>query len=132
MCVCSSFIQIAVNLSTYLKNSHIALHKFGCDGAVAFNVQCRLGRSVDILSVGHIVPAHELITRRRGRHYLISIHGALGIGISFGYCSPVHGIGAVFGGLECHSGIHITNQSHIGHGYLGGGTGTAGLNVNLD
>ena len=51
----------------------------------------------------------------------------MGIGIGFGYCFPVHGIGAVFGGLECHSSTHITNQSHIGHGYLGGGAGAAGI-----
>ena len=103
-----------------------------CDGAVVFNVQRRLGRGVDVLPLGHIVPAHELIARRRGRRHLIGNHGALRVAVVLGDGFPVHRIGAVLGGPEGHGGGHIGHQRHVGHGDLGGGAGAAGLDIDLD
>ena len=125
-------VQVVKALTAGLKERRVIADKPRRDGAVVFNVQCRLGRGIDVLSLSHIVPAHELIARRRGRYYLIGSHGALRVGVGLGDGLAVHGIGAIFGGLEGHGGAHIGHQRHVGHGDLGGGAGAAGLDVYLD
>ena len=102
------------------------------DGTVTVKVQGGLGIGADALSAGHIVPALETVALRRGRRYLIGGHGALGVGVHLGDGLPVHGIGAVLGGLECHGGAHIGHQLHVGHGDLGVGTGAARFDLHLN
>ena len=125
-------IQIVKRLSAGLKERQLLADEPRRDGAVAFNVQGCLGGGIDVLPLGHIVPAHELIARRRGRRHLIGGHGALRIGVHLGDGLPVHGIGAVLGGLEGHGGAHVVHQCHVGHGDLGGSAGAAGFDVDLD
>ena len=125
-------VQVVKALTAGLKERRVIADKPRRDGAVVFNVQCRLGRGIDVLSLSHIVPAHELIARRRGRYYLIGSHGALRVGVGLGDGLAVHGIGAVLGGLEGHGGAHIGHQRHVGHGDRGGSAGAAGLDVDLD
>ena len=125
-------VQVVKALTAGLKERRVIADEPRRDGAVVFNVQCRLGRGIDVLSLGHIVPAHELIARRRGRRHLIGGHGALRVGVGLGDGLAVHGIGAVLGGLEGHGGFHVVHQRHVGHGDLGGGAGAAGLDVDLD
>ena len=125
-------VQVVKALTAGLKERRVIADKPRRDGAVVFNVQCRLGGGIDILPLGHIVPAHELIARRWGRRHLIGGHGALRVGVGLGDGLAVHGIGAVLGGLESHGGFHVVHQRHVGHGDLGGSTGAAGLDVYLD
>ena len=125
-------VQVVKALTAGLKERRVIADKPRRDGAVVFNVQCRLGRGIDVLSLSHIVPAHELIARRRGRYYLIGSHGALRVGVGLGDGLPVHGIGAIFGGLEGHGGTHIGHQLHVGHGDLGVGAGAAGFDLHLN
>ena len=100
-----------------------------CDGAVIFNVQRSLCRRADIFLVRNIIPAHELITIRRSRHYLISSHGALRVAIFLGNEFSVYCISAVFSRHESRSCIDIAYQNHVGKGDLGGGAGAAGFDV---
>ena len=51
------------------------------------------------------------------------------MGVGLGDGLPVHGIGAVLGGLEGHGGFYIGHQLHVGHGDHGVGAGAAGLDV---
>ena len=56
----------------------------------------------------------------------------MGAAILLSNSLPVHGIAAAHGGLERHCGGHIGHQRNIGHRDLRGGTGAAGLDVDLD
>ena len=124
--------QLVKALAAGLKECHVLTDELRRNGAVAFDVQRGLWRSVDVLSAGHIIPAHELIARRRSCSHLIGGHGALGVGVGLGDGLPVHGIAAVLGGLERHCGGHVGHQRHTGHGDLRGGAGAAGLDIDLD
>ena len=125
-------VQVVKALTAGLKERRVIADKPRRDGAVAFNVQGRLGGGIDVLPLSHIIPAHELIARRRSRHYLISGHGALRVCIVLIDGLAVHSIGAVLGGLEGHGGAHVGHQLHVGHGDRGGSAGAAGLDVDLD
>ena len=125
-------VQLVKALAAGLKECHVLTDELRRNGAVAFDVQRGLWRSVDVLSAGHIIPAHELIARRRSCSHLIGGHGALGVGVGPGDGLPVHGIAAVLGGLERHCGGHIGHQRHVGHRDLRGGAGAAGLDIDLD
>ena len=119
-------------LTASLKQGHTGGGKLRRDGTFFIDAQSCVGRGVDVLPLGHIIPALELIARRRGRRYLIGGHGALGVGVGLGDTFPVHGIGTVLGGLEGHVGFFIGHQLHVGQRDLGGGVGGAGLDVDLD
>ena len=81
------------------------------------------------LPLVNIVPAHELVTIRRSRHYLISSHGALRVAIFLGNEFSVYCISAVFSRHESRSCIDIAYQNHVGKGDLSGGAGAARLDV---
>ena len=132
LCLLDRVVQLVKALAAGLKECHVLTDELRRNGAVAFDVQRGLGCGADVLSVGHIIPAHELIARRRGRRHLIGDHGALGVGVGLGDGLPVHGIAAVLGGLERHGGGHIGHQRHVGHRDLRGGVGAAGLDIDLD
>ena len=132
LCLPDRVVQVVKALTAGLKERRVIADKPRRDGAVAFNVQGRLGGGIDVLPLSHIIPAHELIARRRSRHYLISGHGALRVCIVLIDGLAVHSIGAVLGGLEGHGGAHVGHQLHVGHGDRGGSAGAAGLDVDLD
>ena len=127
--ISNRFVQIIKWLSASLEESG----RFTCeprrDGAVAFNVQGCLGGCIDVFPLGHIVPAHELIAHRRGRHYLISSHGALRVAIFLGNAFSVYCISTVFSRHESRSCIDIAYQNHVGKGDLRSSTGAARLDV---
>ena len=131
-CVSNRFIQVCKPLTASLKKRQRLAHKLRRNGAVTFDIQGGGCRSRDAFACGHIIPAQELITLRRGRLQLIGGHGALGVGVHLGDSLPVHGIGAVLGGLEGHGGAHIGHQLHVGHGDLGVGAGAAGFDLYLN
>ena len=54
------------------------------------------------------------------------------VGVRLGDSPTVHGIGAVLGWLEGHGGGHVGHQLHVGHGNLGVGVGTAGVDLHLN
>ena len=127
LCIGNRLAQIVKRLSSGFKQGCLFTCEPRCDGAVAFNVQRSLCSCVDIFAIGNIVPAHELITIRRGRHYLISSHGALRVAIFLGNEFPVYCISTVFSRLERRSCINIAHQNHVGEGDLSGSTGAARL-----
>ena len=96
-CVSNRFIQVCKPLTASLKKRQRLAHKLRCDGAVAFNVQGGGCRSRDAFACGQVIPAQELITIRRSRHYLIRGHGTLSIAVLLGNCLAVHGVGTIFG-----------------------------------
>ena len=122
-------VQVVKDLAAGLKERQLLADEPRRDGTVTVKVQSGLGIGADALSAGHIVPPLEAVALRRGRLHLIGGHGALGVGVHLGDIPPVHGIAAIFGGLEGHSGTHVGHQLHVGHGDLGVGAGTAGFNL---
>ena len=126
------FVQVVKRLSSGFKQGRRFTCEPRCDGAVAVNVQRSLCICVDVFTIGNIVPAHELIARRRSRHYLISGHGALRVAIFLGNKFSVYCISAVFSRHESRSCIDIAYQNHVGKGDLSGSIGAAGLDVDLD
>ena len=122
-------VQVVKYLTAGLKERRINACEPCCDGAVTVNVQRSLCRRADIFLVRNIIPAHELITIRRSRHYLISSHGALRVAIFLGNEFSVYCISTVFSRHESRSCIDIAYQNHIGKGDRCGGAGTAGLDV---
>ena len=132
LCLPDRVVQLVKALAAGLKECRVLTDELRRNGAVCFDVQRGFGCGADVLSLGHIVPAHELITRRRSRSHLIGDHGALGVGVGLGDGLSVHGIAAAHGGLERHGGCHVGHQRHVGHRDLRGGTGAAGLDVDLD
>ena len=129
LCVSNRFIQVCKPLTAGFKQGRRFTCEPRCDGAVIFNVQRSLCRRADIFLVRNIIPAHELITIRRSRHYLISGHGALRVAIFLGNEFSVYCISTVFSRHESRSCIDIAYQNHVGHGDLSGSTGAARLDV---
>ena len=125
-------VQVVKHLTAGFKERQLLADEPRRDGTVTVKVQGGLGIGADALSAGHIVPALEAIALRRGRRHLIGGHGALGVGVHLGDIPPVHGIGAVLGGLEGHGGAHGGHQLHVGHGDLGVGAGAAGSDLHLN
>ena len=125
-------VQVVKDLAAGLKERQLLADEPRRDGTVTVKVQSGLGIGADALSAGHIVPPLEAVALRRGRLHLIGGHGALGVGVHLGDIPPVHGIGAVLGGLEGHGGTHIGHQLHVGHGDLGVGAGAAGFDLHLN
>ena len=125
-------VQVVKHLTAGLKERQLLADEPRRDGTVTVKVQSGLGIGADALSAGHIVPPLEAVALRRGRLHLIGGHGALGVGVHLGDGLPVHGIGAIFGGLEGHGGTHIGHQLHVGHGDLGVGAGAAGFDLHLN
>ena len=125
-------VQVVKDLAAGLKERQLLADEPRRDGTVTVKVQSGLGIGADALSAGHIVPPLEAVALRRGRLHLIGGHGALGVGVHLGDIPPVHGIGAVLGGLEGHGGAHIGHQLHVGHGDLGVGAGAAGFDLHLN
>ena len=125
-------VQVVKHLTAGLKERQLLADEPRRDGTVTVKVQSGLGIGADALSAGHIVPPLEAVALRRGRLHLIGGHGALGVGVHLGDIPPVHGIGAVLGGLEGHGGAHIGHQLHVGHSDLGVGAGAAGFDLHLN
>ena len=125
-------VQIVKHLSACLKERQLLADELRRDSTVTVKIQSGLGIGADALSAAHIVPALEAVARRRGRLHLIGGHGALGVGVHLGDGLPVHGIGAVLGGLEGHGGAHIGHQLHVGHGDHGVGAGASGCDLHLN
>ena len=125
-------VQVVKDLTAGLKERQLPADEPRRDGTVTVKVQGGLGIGADALSAVHIVPPLEAVALRRGRRHLIGGHGALGVGVHLGDIPPVHGIGAVLGGLEGHGGAHIGHQLHVGHGDLGVGAGAAGFDLHLN
>ena len=129
LCIGNRFVKIIKRLSAGFKQGRRFTCEPRCDSAVIFNVQRSLCRRADIFLVRNIIPAHELITIRRSRHYLISSHGALRLAISLGNEFSVYCISTVFGRHESRSCIDIAYQNHVGKGDLRSSTGAARLDV---
>ena len=125
-------VQVVKHLTAGLKERQLLADESRRDGTVTVKVQGGLGIGADALSAGHIVPPLEAVTLRRGRLHLIGGHGALRVGVGLGDGLPVHGIGAIFGGLEGHGGAHVGHQLHVAHGDLGVGAGAAGFDLHLN
>ena len=123
--------QIVKTLTAGLKERRINACELCCNGAVAFNIQrCACG-SCYALAGGQVVPAKELITIRRSRHYLISSHGALRVAIFLGNFLAVHGVGTIFGRHKGSSRRYVRDQRYIGHGNFCS-CRAARLDINLD
>ena len=129
LCVSNRFIQVCKPLTASLKKRQRLAHKLRRNGAVTFDIQGGGCRSRDAFACGQVIPAQELITIRRGRHYLISGHGALRVAIFLGNEFSVYCISAVFSRHESRSCIDIAYQNHVGKGDLSGSTGAARLDV---
>ena len=129
LCIGNRLVQVVKHLTAGLKERRINACEPRCDGAVAFNVQRSLCRRADIFLVRNIIPAHELITIRRGRHYLISSHGTLRVAVFLGNEFSVYCISTVFSRHESRSCIDIAYQNHVGKGDLRSSTGAARLDV---
>ena len=127
--ISNRFIQVCKPLAAGFKQGRRFTCEPRCDSAVIFNVQRSLCRRADIFLVRNIIPAHELITIRRGRHYLISSHGALRVAIFLGNEFSVYCISTVFSRHESRSCIDIAYQNHVGKGDLRSSTGAARLDV---
>ena len=127
--ISNRFIQVCKPLAAGFKQGRRFTCEPRCDSAVIFNVQRSLCRRADIFLVRNIIPAHELITRRRGRHYLISSHRTLSIAILLGNEFSVYCISTVFSRHESRSCIDIAYQNHVGKGDLRSSTGAARLDV---
>ena len=127
--ISNRIVQIVKRLSSGFKQGRRFTCEPRCDGAVAVNVQRSLCRRADIFLVRNIIPAHELITIRRSRHYLISSHGALRVAIFLGNAFSVYCISTVFSRHESRSCIDIAYQNHVGKGDLRSSTGAARLDV---
>ena len=132
LCVVNSLVQICKTLTTSLKKRNGFACKFCRNGAVAFNIQRSACGSCYALAGGQIVPAQELITIRRSRHYLISSHRTLSIAVLLGNAFSVYCISTVFSRHKSRSCIGIAYQNHVGHGDLSSSTGAAGFDVDLD
>ena len=128
-CVSNRFIQVCKPLTASLKKRQRLAHKLRRNGAVTFDIQGGGCRSRDAFACGHIIPAQELITIRRSRHYLISGHGTLRVAIFLGNAFSVYCISTVFGRHKGSSCIDIAYQNHVGKGDLSGSTGAARLDV---
>ena len=129
LCVSSRFIQVCKPLTASLKKRQRLAHKLRRNGAVTFDIQGGGCRSRDAFACGQVIPAQELITIRRSRHYLISGHGALRVAIFLGNEFSVYCISTVFSRHESRSCIDIAYQNHVGKGDLRGSTGAARLDV---
>ena len=129
LCIGNRITQIVKPLAAGFKQGRRFTCKPRCDSAVIFNVQRSLCRRADIFPVRNIIPAHELITLRRVRHYLIGSHGTLRVAVFLGNEFSVYCISAVFGRQESRSCINIAYQNHIGKGDLRSSTGAARLDV---
>ena len=129
LCIGNRIAQIVKPLAAGFKQGRRFTCEPRCDSAVIFNVQRSLCRRADIFLVRNIIPAHELITIRRSRHYLISSHGALRVAIFLGNAFSVYCISTVFSRHESRSCIDIAYQDHVGKGDLSGSTGAARLDV---
>ena len=129
LCIGNRIAQIVKPLAAGFKQGRRFTCEPRCDSAVIFNVQRSLCRRADIFLVRNIIPAHELIARRRGRHYLISSHGALRVAVFLGNEFSVYCISTVFSRHESRSCIDIAYQNHVGKGDLRSSTGAARLDV---
>ena len=131
LCIGNRIVQIVKRLSAGFKQGRRFTCEPRCDGAVTVNVQRSLCRRADIFLVRNIIPAHELITIRRGRHYLISSHGALRVAIFLGNEFSVHCISTVFSTHKGSSRRYVRDQRYIGHGNFCS-CRAARLDINLD
>ena len=131
LCVSNRFIQVCKPLTASLKKRQRLAHKLRRNGAVTFDIQGGGCHSRDAFACGQVIPAQELITIRRSRHYLISGHRTLSIAVLLGNCLAVHGVGTIFGRLEGHGGGHVGHKRYIGHGNFCS-SGAARLDVDLD
>ena len=129
LCIGNRIAQIVKPLAAGFKQGRRFTCEPRCDSAVIFNVQRSLCRRADIFLVRNIIPAHELIARRRGRHYLISSHRTLSIAVLLGNEFSVYCISTVFSRHESRSCIDIAYQNHVGKGDLRSSTGAARLDV---
>ena len=129
LCIGNRIAQVVKPLAAGFKQGRRFTCEPRCDSAVIFNVQRSLCRRADIFLVRNIIPAHELITIRRSRHYLISSHGALRVAIFLGNEFSVYCISTVFSRHESRSCIDIAYQNHVGKGDLRSSTGAARLDV---
>ena len=114
-CVSNRFIQVCKPLTASLKKRQRLAHKLRRNGAVTFDIQGGGCRSRDALACSQVIPAQKLITIRRGRHYLISSHGALRVAVLLGNCLAVHGVGTIFGRFKGCSRRYVRDQCHIRH-----------------
>ena len=128
-CVSNRFVQVCKPLTASLKKRQRLAHKLRRNGAVTFDIQGGGCRSRDAFACGQVIPAQELITIRRSRHYLIRGHGALRVAIFLGNAVSVYCISTVFSRHESRSCIDIAYQNHVGKGDLSGNTGAARLDV---
>ena len=132
LCIGNRLVQVVKHLTAGFKQGRHFTCEPRCDGAVTFDIQGGGCRSRDAFACGHIIPAQELITIRRGRHYLISGHGALRVAVFLGNGFSVYCISTVFSRLESHSRSNVAYQSHVGHGDLGVGAGAARSDLHLN
>ena len=116
LCVSNRFIQVCKPLTASLKKRQRLAHKLRRNGAVAFDIQGGGCRSRDAFACGQAIPAQELITIRRSRHYLISGHGALRVAIFLGNAFSVYCISTVFSRHKGSSRRYVRDQRYIGHG----------------
>ena len=116
LCIGNRIAQIVKPLAAGFKQGRRFTCEPRCDSAVIFNVQRSLCRRADIFLVRNIIPAHELITIRRSRHYLISSHGALRVAIFLGNAFSVYCISTVFSRHKGSSRRYVRDQRYIGHG----------------
>ena len=130
--ISNCFVQVCKPLTASLKKRQRLAHKLRRNGAVAFDIQGGGCRSRDAFACGQVIPAQELITIRRSRHYLISSHRTLSIAVLLGNAFSVYCISTVFSRHKSRSCIGIAYQNHVGHGDLSSSTGAAGFDVDLD
>ena len=132
LCIGNRFVQVCKPLTASLKKRQRLAHKLRRNGAVTFDIQGGGCRSRDAFACGQVIPAQELITIRRSRHYLIRGHGALRVAIFLGNAVSVYCISTVFSRHESRSCIDIAYQNHVGKGDLRSSTGAAGFDVDRD
>ena len=124
-------VQVCKPLTASLKKRQRLAHKLRRNGAVTFDIQGGGCRSRDAFACGQVIPAQELITIRRSRHYLISGHRTLSIAVLLGNCLAVHGVGTIFGRHKGSSRRYVRDQRYIGHGNFCS-CRAARLDINLD
>ena len=129
LCIGNCLVQIIKRLSAGFKESSRFTCELRRNGAVAFNEQRSRCSCVDVFTIGNIVPAHELVPVRRGRHHLIGVQRTLRVAVFLGNGCSVYCISAVFSRQEGRCGSHVGYQCHIGQGDLSSSTGASGLDV---
>ena len=125
------FVQVVKRLAAGFKQGRRFTCELRCDGAVTFDIQGGGCRSRDAFACGQVIPAQELITLRRGRHYLIRGRGALHVAVFLGNEFSVYFISTVFSRHKGSSRRYIRDQRYIGHGNFCS-CRAARLDINID